>query len=129
MKLRAINSGRVAFFAALANGLIATLLAVASLLHLPLTKFPTEWELSTVQQIVRQKAQLSAEELARFERSVDRIGGNERSVLTVFHSLRRLAIYGFGTLAVLSFASAYLVRRACIRSQLHATKLATTAGC
>lgn len=103
---------RFAFWLALANGVIAMLLGIASLLHLPVTKFPTEWELQSMQRMVRQLAQLSPEEAVRFERSVDRIHANERNMSTVLLSLRRVAIYGFGTLAVLSFALAYVIRAA-----------------
>ena len=103
---------RFPFWFALSQGVIATLLGIASLLHLPVTKFPTEWELQSVQQMVSQRAQLSEEDAVRFERSMGRVRGNERNMSTVLFSLRRVAIYGFATLAVLSFGLAYLIRTA-----------------
>nr|WP_297355002.1 hypothetical protein [uncultured Caldimonas sp.] len=99
------------------------LLGIASLLHLPVTKFPTAWELQSMQLMVRQRAQLSPEEAVRFERSVGRVHANERNMSTVLFSLRRVAIFGFGTLAVLSFALAYVIGAAYGRrtdARLHA---------
>lgn len=112
MKQAPFSFRRLAFWLALGNGVIATVLGVASLLHLPVTKFPTEWELQSMQQMVRQRAQLSPEEAHRFERSVGRVHANDRNMLTMLLSLRRVAIYGFTALAVLSFALAYLLRTA-----------------
>jgi multisubunit Na+/H+ antiporter MnhB subunit len=112
MKQAPFSFRRLAFWLALGNGVIAAVLGVASLLHLPVTKFPTEWELQSMQQMVRQRAQLSPEEAHRFERSVGRVHANDRNMLTVLLSLRRVAIYGFTALAVLSFALAYLLRTA-----------------
>lgn len=123
MKQAPFSFRRLAFWLALGNGVIAAVLGVASLLHLPVTKFPTEWELQSMQQMVRQRAQLSPEEAHRFERSVGRVHANERNMSTVLFSLRRVAIFGFGTLAVLSFALAYVIGAAYGRrtdARLHA---------
>ena len=112
---QSLSSFRLAFWLALANGVIAAVLGIASLLHLPVTKFPTEWELQSMQQMVSQRAQWGPEEAHRFERSMGRVHANDRNTLTVLFSLRRVAIYGFAALAVLSFALAYLIRTACRR--------------
>jgi hypothetical protein len=106
---------RAAFLLALANGIAAVLLAMASAVHVPLTKFPSDWELDKVQSLVARSAQLSSSDAAALERSIGWVRANERASMGVLFSLRMVAVMGFLALAVLSFAGALLVRRQWLR--------------
>jgi hypothetical protein len=107
---------RAAFVLALANGIAAVLLAMASAVHVPLTKFPSDWELDKVQSLVARSAQLSSSDAAALERSIGWVRANERASMGVLSSLRVVAVAGFLALAVASFVVALLVRWQLLRS-------------
>jgi len=98
---------RATFFISLLIGTASLALAVASFFHLPITKFPTPWEIEKIERVVLESAQLNVQGRASVKRSLDWIRANDKSALTVLFSLRQLAMIGFACMSALGLLAAY----------------------
>ena len=98
---------RATFLISLLVGTASLALAVASFFHLPITEFPTAWEIERIERVVFESTQLDVQGRASVKRSLDWIRANEQSALTVLFSLRQLAMLGFACMSALGFSAAY----------------------
>ena len=107
----AIAMSRWPFFTTCALAVLALLLALAALLVIPLTKFPTPWELDKLERILLPKAQLTTKEAQSVRRSLDHIRHNDARQLRFFWILKIIAVAGFCALALGFTGLAWYLRR------------------
>lgn len=98
---------RATFLISLLIGMVSIALAVASFFHVPITKFPTAWEIERIERVVFESAQLDSQGSASVKRSLGWIRANDQSALAVLFSLRQLAMIGFACMSALGFLAAY----------------------
>lgn len=99
---------RAVFWVSLLSGLAALALAAAASLHIPITKFPTSWEIEKVERLVAERGHFGVADAQSLQDSLGSIRANDARAYKVLLSLRQLALLGFLGLAAGGFVSAYL---------------------
>ena len=96
---------------ALLSGVLALCLAVVAFLHIPIVKYPTEWELERMEAMLAKQAVLPGTEAQAWKLSIQKVRNNHLSISRMHHALRQRATLGFVALSALAFFVFGLLRR------------------
>lgn len=96
---------------ALFTGILALCLAVAAFFHIPIIKFPTEWELERMDMFLEKMSELPANEAKELKLSIQKVRHNHQSISHTLNALRQRATLGFLALSVLGFFIYGMLRR------------------
>ncbi len=100
---------RAPLILAVLGALLALALFGVAVVQVAVVKFPTEWELAKVEQLLEGRTTLTAEQQKLLNRSLGWIKDNNSRLVTVHYRLHRIAMYGFLSLAVLFGLLAYVL--------------------